>query len=1135
MWRRGFARIIVFELCIAHIVNGDRPHLRSHILDDLFHNEGDREFKERSQLRAALASLASQADEFLAQDHMQAEVANVAYWPLARGLIERGLSLKERFRTYTINYVLRNENALRHVSQLKNVEAFQLSGLMEHGSSEATQRVSYEPRSREDYTSIGRKKSAAGANAVAQGANSFTTLDDETTGDGTDGAPEGEVAGAEGASQANDGGAEGAPADEAAAADGASQANDGSIEAAPAKKEGGQFEVNINVEGCGEDEIKEQLETLGLVDSHDNRFRVQHCKGALVNFCKLATQAAKLSEVPGVDDNSLDKIKGMDLIKLKTIEQPGAEDAASGEGASKKACRRVQAAQQDDWVGAPKNEDLATIKHLYGAVVVVNANLQGLTNILESATTVSWAEVRRQTSFIKAIGPYFKAAWERLKALGSNVAAVFTNIWSSFKNALHKSEQKCRDDDKARTKQGAKASGISVNDVDDKNADSMAASYAGKSTEEMEGESKKLESAINSVEGQAHAGNIDDKTMQQGIDKAKAASRALDEEVIAASDPDKAAEDSRKAEGEIKGLEDGICRRQSASAMSKLKEYFQKAKDVFVKATQYPVPTLGIRGTGFAGGPMACGLEEIIDFRNREIGQFRWGAAFYGPSATGAGLGGYAGIGWKGYKQNWTLEDGVATGLWMAYGLSPSFFGLSVGIGMTIATDADNSQGGPWIPEPHGINAVIFGWSVSASLASIAVPVSVDSGASLYWIINTECYDSLSEFVKYIWAPMCKGCSGTVETVKVTSIRTFINAVSFWPLNNIVFSLLATFYDKYVREKDYKAECSLSSTNNRGNITLFAQQTAKLLSESAQLLTGVGAQSAKLKAIMESAKDENPDFSLSYEYSEFKSQVGKFVGLCPNDEPSFFSDERIKFRQMTRGTLVRKCGNYRLESCNVGSNEDLANRVGTYANIQHNTFAFPERRYLLDLIKQAGGDWNKYEGLARECTIVSVGCAGPQWLPQLRQEEPKTLLKICDRLKIKCRKEAGGALTRLFKFKAPEPLDNEMIGLLLITAAGGGSIDRADKDNPFGMCSDDLDCHAPNQECVEVDKVSGISKCVCRKSSCYDLDPQGKPKCEAHTGDPEQVLDETMREISSYRIEMGTLMYHLKKAVSEED
>lgn len=159
-------------------------------------------------------------------------------------------------------------------------------------------------------------------------------------------------------------------------------------------------------------------------------------------------------------------------------------------------------------------------------------------------------------------------------------------------------------------------------------------------------------------------------------------------------------------------------------------------------------PNLGIRGVGMSASGFGGGLEEVVDFRNREIAQFRWGAGFFGASVGGMGMGGYAGIGWKGYKENWTLQEAQVTGLWTSKGLTPSIFGINAGLSVTFGTDADNSVPGPWVPEPHGMSSVLLGWSVGASITKAVVPISVDFGASYCWYLNSECFESLEEFIK---------------------------------------------------------------------------------------------------------------------------------------------------------------------------------------------------------------------------------------------------------------------------------------------------------------------------------------------------------------------------------------------------
>ena len=48
------------------------------------------------------------------------------------------------------------------------------------------------------------------------------------------------------------------------------------------------------------------------------------------------------------------------------------------------------------------------------------------------------------------------------------------------------------------------------------------------------------------------------------------------------------------------------------------------------------------------------GFEEVIDFRNKEIGYFTWNGHTLGTSAVGVATAGYFGWGYKGYKQEWS-------------------------------------------------------------------------------------------------------------------------------------------------------------------------------------------------------------------------------------------------------------------------------------------------------------------------------------------------------------------------------------------------------------------------------------------------------------------------------------------------
>eukprot|EP00971_Amphidinium_carterae_P108814 2154556-Amphidinium_carterae.2 len=104
-------------------------------------------------------------------------------------------------------------------------------------------------------------------------------------------------------------------------------------------------------------------------------------------------------------------------------------------------------------------------------------------------------------------------------------------------------------------------------------------------------------------------------------------------------------------------------------------------------------------------GPIGGGVQEVVDFHNREIGQFTYGAGVVGTSSLGVGVGGYAGIGWKGFKQNWTLESAFVSELSITKGIS--VFGLPVGGTMRASIDADTTGPGPWVPEPNAIVSIL--------------------------------------------------------------------------------------------------------------------------------------------------------------------------------------------------------------------------------------------------------------------------------------------------------------------------------------------------------------------------------------------------------------------------------------------
>merc|ERR550525_1344286 len=92
----------------------------------------------------------------------------------------------------------------------------------------------------------------------------------------------------------------------------------------------------------------------------------------------------------------------------------------------------------------------------------------------------------------------------------------------------------------------------------------------------------------------------------------------------------------------------------------------KSAGTAILKALHMMMPTIGVRGLGGFASAGGLGLDEVIDFRNREIGYFTWGAVQLGTSLLQAQYGGYMGLGWKGYKANWSLEEAYQTATYTA-------------------------------------------------------------------------------------------------------------------------------------------------------------------------------------------------------------------------------------------------------------------------------------------------------------------------------------------------------------------------------------------------------------------------------------------------------------------------------------
>eukprot|EP00746_Dinoflagellata_sp_MGD_P139428 gnl/MRDRNA2_/MRDRNA2_72888_c1_seq1.p1 gnl/MRDRNA2_/MRDRNA2_72888_c1~~gnl/MRDRNA2_/MRDRNA2_72888_c1_seq1.p1 ORF type:complete len:647 (+),score=117.48 gnl/MRDRNA2_/MRDRNA2_72888_c1_seq1:174-1943(+) len=232
------------------------------------------------------------------------------------------------------------------------------------------------------------------------------------------------------------------------------------------------------------------------------------------------------------------------------------------------------------------------------------------------------------------------------------------------------------------------------------------------------------------------------------------------------------------------------CQKKRHDDAKGLKNLLKKSKDSNINTDQEHEswPTLGYRGIGIQASIASMGIEEVIDFRNWEIGVFNWRGMQLGTSAVGVSAGAYTGVAWKGYKLDWDLQAAYITAQWGSMSAAIPFQFASVGgIG---AVDANNSAGNfrVWKPDPEGVRGLAFGYAVGVS--AYAGVVSADVGQSLYQLFVSECFETFPAFAKAIVKPWCGTC-GFRLGLHMNALKANIHRQA-WPLvTDVLFLALA--------------------------------------------------------------------------------------------------------------------------------------------------------------------------------------------------------------------------------------------------------------------------------------------------------------------------------------------------------
>jgi len=288
----------------------------------------------------------------------------------------------------------------------------------------------------------------------------------------------------------------------------------------------------------------------------------------------------------------------------------------------------------------------------------------------------------------------------------------------------------------------------------------------------------------------------------------------------------------------------------------------------------------------------------------------------------------------------------------MLPGLGP----LSPGLGITYCTDADNS-GPVWIPEPHGVNGVVFSAGYSASAANWMLPGSsvvnaisnlpTDVQWAKYWMFTSECFDSLGSLLRAMYNPICGSCRGAAEHARVSTLRAATHVLAFPLITEMLHTFIAWQYDRHVRPEGYNPECSDMSTNNRQNPENVLAAVSRNLARAAETMQRIETEIGSFEAQLLEAAANNPEMTESEEWSGLMNEEHMCARhpLLPralaeadtSGDQEEFEDVRAQLNERSRDELVASCHRFRgIRGCRWRSKESLvealAVRASTFAS-----------------------------------------------------------------------------------------------------------------------------------------------------------------------------------------------------------
>eukprot|EP00931_Biecheleriopsis_adriatica_P056317 TRINITY_DN33369_c0_g1_i1.p1 TRINITY_DN33369_c0_g1~~TRINITY_DN33369_c0_g1_i1.p1 ORF type:complete len:1179 (+),score=278.54 TRINITY_DN33369_c0_g1_i1:83-3538(+) len=501
-------------------------------------------------------------------------------------------------------------------------------------------------------------------------------------------------------------------------------------------------------------------------------------------------------------------------------------------------------------------------------------------------------------------------------------------------------------------------------------------------------------------------------------------------------------------------------RKQSSWSLKKMVEKITSVSDDML-------PDIGIRGIGGSLTVFGGGSEEVVDFRNKEIGYFAGKGIVLGSTAAGGTITGYVGLGWKNSKKEWPLDETYRTGLWvmgrtsvaMPLPFLPVIEGTaSVGVGFK--TDADDSAGIPWTPEPDGLKILTFGVSVGfAATGQGRQGTSVQYGGDNYRYITSECFDNLQEFQASIWKLWCSTCTSAKAQVRaqevksrtlvgLSAFRTAVHAASFPVLTDLVFTYLAWRNDVKMKRDGHAEACSAWSVQNRNNATKLQILTSHFAKVATKQLTLLKFHIKRLRDNLEAIAEEHGNGNLT-ELAKTRSILKRMQGA---------SCRRFPFQGI----------------------------VGSY------------------LFEEQAEDYPERLRLSRE---------------ELESKTDSELKEICEIFTFTCGRKYLGALG--FTVERQTIIDrlSEAIKRRAATA-----------EYDLGTCTKDKQCLMENTVCGDDATLAGGKRCMCKPGYCHRERKDGTSKCRQPKGKAmNKALNALQQWVRRTELRIGLVVRKLRK------